>query len=79
MNRISPPGSVIIVDRSKRKLISGQAYVVSVAGNRVYQIWKANPGYLTPFSTNPEHKPIFPKRKRDFSVIGRVLRTVLDL
>jgi hypothetical protein len=79
MNRISPPGSTIIVDRSKRKLVSGQAYVFSLAGKWVYQIWRANPGYLEPASTNPEHKPIFPKRKRDFTVIGRVRRTVLDL
>lgn len=80
MDRISPPSSVIVVNRADRTLKSGRCYVFSIAGETTYKMWQdGEPPYLAPYSTNPLHKPIFIKRRRDFDVIGRVKRTVLDL
>lgn len=80
MDRVSPPGSTIIVDRADRTLRTGRYYVFSIDGETTYKMWQdGDPPYMAPYSTNPIHKPIFVKRKRDFDVIGRVKRTVLDL
>lgn len=80
MDRVSPPGSTIIVDRADRTLRTGRYYVFSIDGETTYKMWQeGDPGYLAPYSTNPSHKPVFVKRRRDFEVIGRVKRTVLDL
>ena len=80
MDRISPDGSIIVVNRAERQLISGKPYVFYITDEgSTYKVWHADPPYLLPHSTNPANLPIFPKRKRDFTVIGRVRRTVLDL
>jgi len=80
MDRVSPPGSIIIVNRADRELRNGKCYIFSIKGETTYKMWKAgDPGYLSPYSTNPIHQPIIVKRKKDFEVIGRVKRTLLDL
>ena len=80
MDRISPDGSIIIVNIRDRVLISGKCYMFASFGETTYKRWQGgDPAYLEPFSTDSIHKPIFIKRKRDFEVIGRVKRTVLDL
>jgi len=80
MDRISPPNSVIVVDKADRTLRNGRCYVFSIDGETTYKMWQeGDPAYLAPFSTNPNHKPIFVKKRRGFDVIGRVKRTVLDL
>jgi len=80
MDRVSPPGSIIIVNKADRDLRSGRCYVFSIDGETTYKMWQdGDPAYLAPYSTNPLHKPIFIKRKRDLDVIGRVKRTVFDL
>lgn len=79
MDRVSPDGSTIVVNRADRQLIAGRCYVFAVRGETTYKIWHADPPYLAPYSTNPANQPIFIKRKRDLEVIGRVRRTVLDL
>ncbi|WP_449411051.1 LexA family transcriptional regulator [Methylobacterium komagatae] len=80
MDRLSPEGSIIIVDLRDRRLVSGRAYVFDVRGETTYKLWQGgDPPYLDPFSTDPTHKPVFVKRKRDLEVIGRVRRTMLDL
>jgi len=80
MDRVSPPGSVIIVNKADRELRNGKYYIFSIDGETTYKMWvEDEPAYLAPYSTNPMHKPIFVRRKRDFDVIGRVKRTVLDL
>jgi SOS-response transcriptional repressor LexA len=79
MDRISPDGSVIVVNKADRSLINGKYYVFSVRGETTFKVWQSgDPAHLAPFSTNPLNKPVFFKRK-DFEVIGRVKRTVLDL
>jgi SOS-response transcriptional repressor LexA len=80
MNRVSPEGSIIVIDRADKTLVSGKCYVFAVRGETTYKKWQAGqPAYLAPFSFDPIHAPIFVKRKRDLEVVGRVRRTVLDL
>jgi SOS-response transcriptional repressor LexA len=80
MNRVSPEGSIIVVNRADREPQPGKAYVFwhRLEGT-TYKFWHAEPDYLEPHSTNPVHKPIFIKRKKDLEVVGRVRRTLLDL
>ncbi len=83
MDRLSPDGSIIVVNRRDRELVPGRCYVFAIGGQTTYKRWQPargdDPAYLEPYSTDPIHKPIFIHRKRDFGVIGRVKRTVLDL
>jgi SOS-response transcriptional repressor LexA len=79
MDRFSPEGSIIVINKSERELISGCCYVFAHKDDAIYRIWRGgdNP-HLAPYSTNPLNEPIF-FRRRELEVIGRVKRTVLDL
>lgn len=80
MDRVSPPGSILVVNKADRDLRSGRFYIFSIAGDTTYKMWQEDdPPYLLPHSWNPIHKPIPVKRKRDFDVIGRVKRSIIDL
>lgn len=80
MDRYSPEGSVIIVDAEDRDPKPGKAYVFSVDGETTYKLYEDDPVIrLEPHSTNPFHKPIFPKDLRRLAVIGRVVRSMLDI
>lgn len=80
MDRISPDGSTIIVNRSDKQLVTGRYYVFSLRGKTTYkQFQGGSPAMLLPFSTNPSHKPQIIARKSDMVVVGRVRRTILDL
>lgn len=79
MDRISPDGSIIVVNRAERELYSDKAYIFARRGEATYKLWQPDPPHLAPFSTNPSHKPIFIRRAKDYEVVGRVRRTVLDL
>lgn len=80
MDRLSPDGSIILVNRRDRALISGKCYIFSVKGEVTYKRWQGgDPAYLDPYSTDASHRPIFVRRKQDLDVIGRVVKTVLDL
>lgn len=79
MDRVSPEGSVIVVNRADRVLIPDKPYVFLHRGETTFKLWRANPDHLAPHSWSSANKPIFLKGKRDFEVIGRVRRTVLDL
>lgn len=79
MNKISPDGSVIVVNRADNHLVSGKSYVFSIQGETTFKRWQGgDPPYLESYSTET-FPPIFPKSKRGLAVIGRVKRTVLDL
>lgn len=79
MDRVSPEGSIIIVNRADKTLVTGKFYVFSVKGKTTYKMWPGGSNnYLEPYSTNPANKPVFYKRN-ELEVIGRVKRTVLDL
>jgi SOS-response transcriptional repressor LexA len=80
MDRISPEGSIIVVNGLEKNLMSGRCYIFEHRGEMTFKMWQGDaPAHLAPYSTNPANKPIFPKKKSDFEVIGRVKRTVLDL
>lgn len=80
MDRLSPEGSIIIVDRNDKELVGGKCYVFAHKGETTFKMYQAeDPPYLAPYSTNPANKPIFPKKRGDWEIVGRVKRTVLDL
>mgnify|MGYP002376176943 CR=1 FL=1 len=80
MDRYSPEGSVIVINRADKTLINGRCYVFSIEGQTTYKMWQGGENaHLAPYSTNPINRPIFFKRKRDLEVIGRVKRTLMDL
>lgn len=79
MDRVSPEGSVIVVNRAERELVANRFYVFQRRGEATYKRWHAKPPYLAPMSTNPAHEPFFLNRRSDIEVIGRVRRTLLDL
>lgn len=79
MDRVSPDGSTIVVNRADRELVAGRCYVFALRGETTFKRWHPDPARLAPFSTNPAHEPVFIKRQKDFDVVGRVRRTVLDL
>lgn len=81
MDRLSPDGSVIIVNQADRTLVAGRAYVISRRGEATFKLWRSDPPRFSPYSTNPVHEPVFVKSKEAAQgmVVGRVKRTVLDL
>jgi SOS-response transcriptional repressor LexA len=81
MDRLSPNGSVIIVNHADRTLVAGRAYVISRRGEATFRLWRSDPPRFSPYSTNPIHEPIFVKSKPEAErlVVGRVKRTMLDL
>lgn len=80
MDRYSPDKSVIIVDADDRTPRSGKAFVFSMDGETTYKIFQDDPVVrLEPHSTNPFNKPIFPKNPAGLAVIGRVVRSILDI
>lgn len=79
MDRISPEGSRIIVNIDDVSLVSGRAYIFSIRGETTYKIFQRDPIIrLEPFSTNPVHRTIFLPTD-NWSVIGRVVRSYIDL
>lgn len=80
MDRVSPEGSIIVVDRADRTLVNGRFYIFGLKGETTYKKWSGTePEFLSPYSTDPSHGPIFVKHKRDIEVIGRVKRSMLEL
>jgi len=81
MDRISPDGSIIVINKSDRTLVSGKPYVFCHRGRVTYKLWRPEPARLQPHSTNPMHEPIYVKDKVEAEklVVGRVKRSVLDL
>ena len=81
MDRLSPDGSIIIINQADRTLVAGRPYVISRRGEATFKVWRSDPPRFSPYSTNPVHEPIFVKSKEAAQgmVVGRVKRTVLDL
>lgn len=79
MDRLSPPGSRIVVDRSDRILVDGKAYVFMTRDGASYKLWRARPPRLEPYSTNPDHQPIFLTEEDEARVLGRVRESILPL
>lgn len=78
MDRISPPESIIFVDRSDKVLVPNACYVISTSdGEATYKRFRPNPMRFEPVSTNPTHEPIYPTREP--LVVGRVGKTILRM
>lgn len=78
MDRISPPESIILVNRRDKQLVTNACYVIADQdGNATYKRFRSNPNRFEPVSTNPDHEPIFPDN--EVPVIGRVRRSMIDM
>lgn len=80
MDRVSPEGSRIIVDARDHTPVPGKFYLFSLRGEATYKRYQSDPVIrLEPYSTNPLNQAIYPKADRDWMVIGRVVRSYIDL
>lgn len=80
MDRISPPGSIIFVDRRDKRLVTGGFYVIDDGnGNATYKRFVTERGRMRfePVSKNKDLPAIFPDNEP--TVVGRVKLTMLDL
>lgn len=80
MDRVSPEGSRIVVNIADRDPVPGRFYLFSLRGEATYKRYQEEPVIrLEPFSTNPANQTIYPKADKDWNVIGRVVRSYLNL
>lgn len=80
MDRISPEGSRIIVNAEERDPQSGGYYLFSLRGETTYKRYYAEPiPRLEPYSINPANRPIYLMNDDDWVVVGRVVRSLIDL
>ena len=78
MDRISPPESIIFVDRKDQVLVPNACYVISNGdGEATYKRFRSNPMRFEPVSTNPDHEPIYPTREP--LIVGRVRKSILPM
>lgn len=78
MHRISPPGSIIFVDRADRELVPNACYVIADdEGGTTYKRFRPSPMRFEPVSTNPAHEPLFLAREPE--IFGRVKKSILAL
>ena len=78
MDRISPPGSLILVDLTDKALVPNACYIITDSDSQAtYKRFRSNPPRFEPVSTNPSHQPIFPDGEP--AVIGRVRRSLIDM
>lgn len=79
MDRISPPESIIFVDRRDKHLVANRPYVIADEdGNATYKRFRPGPPMrFEPVSTNPAHEPLFPEHEP--VIIGRVKRSTIEM
>ncbi len=80
MDRISPPDSVILVNRRDKKLVANACYVIDDGeGNATYKRYRPGPhgGRFEPVSVNPNHEPIYPDNEP--TIVGRVCRSIIEM
>lgn len=79
MDLVSPPGSIVFVNRADTRLVEGGFYVVAADGDHgtTYKRYRTKPEHFAPYSTNRDHGPVI--MDGAFRVIGRVYRTMLDI
>lgn len=79
MDRISPEGSRILVNKQDRRLLPGRAYIFERDGQMIYGIYQAQPvPRIEPHSTNPLNKTVFLTDSDMWNVIGRVWRSYIE-
>lgn len=78
MDRISPPESIIFVDRADKILVPNACYVISNGdGEATYKRFRPNPMRFEPVSTNPAYEPIYPTREP--LIVGRVKKSTIEM
>lgn len=78
MDRISPPESIIFIDRRDKELVPNACYVIENGhGEATYKRFRPNPMRFEPVSTNSSHETIFVDQEP--KVVGRVKKTTLGL
>ena len=78
MDRISPPDSVIFVNRKERRLVPNGCFIISdPEEGSTYKRYRPDPLRFEPVTFTEGHKTIFPDHEPE--IIGRVRKTVLDL
>lgn len=78
MDEVAPDGALIFINRKEKRLIHKAYYVFAERGEATFKQYIEKPTrLLMPRSSNREHSPIVPTR--NFEVVGRVRRVVLDL
>jgi len=78
MDRISPPDSTILVNRSDRRLVPNACYVIAdTNGDATYKRYRPDPMRFEPVSTNKDLEAIFPDQEP--LVVGRVRRSMIDM
>lgn len=77
MDRVSPPGSRIIVNRKDKQLVPNACYVIDDGeGNSTYKRYRPDPHRFEPVSTF-EHETLFPENEP--TVVGRVRFSILPM
>lgn len=80
MDRISPPDSIILVNRRDKKLVANACYILQDGeGSATYKRYRPSPDRFEPVSTNTAHEPLFPDQGNMPAIFGRVGRTLLSL
>lgn len=78
MDRISPPESIIVINRRDKRLVANACYVIADEdGGTTYKRYRPDPMRFEPVSTNPTHEPIFPEHEP--TIIGRVKRSFINM
>jgi phage repressor protein C with HTH and peptisase S24 domain len=78
MDRISPPESIIFIDRRDKVLVPNACYVIANGdGEATYKRFRTNPMRFEPVSTNPSHETIYPQREP--LIVGRVKKSILKM
>ena len=78
MDKVSPPGSLIFVNRRDKRLVPNALYVIAdEEGNATYKRYRPSPDRFEPVSNDDTHETLFPEGA--VTVIGRVRRTMLDM
>ena len=76
MNRVSPEGSIIIVDLLQREMTPNRLYVVKIGDEATFKRYRDNPPRMEPDSTEP-HEIIF-LNGEPAHIVGRVVHTMID-
>lgn len=78
MDRISPPESIIAVNRQDQRLVPNACYVIADAnGEATYKRYRPDPMRFEPVSTNAAHETLFPDQEP--LIVGRVRRSILKM
>lgn len=78
MDRISPPGSVIVVNMRDKRLVPNACYVFSTEnGEASYKRYRPDPDRFEPVSNNLMHEALFPEGP--VHIVGRVRKSMIEM